>query len=147
MQIGVLEIHDWGVSLDHLTEPDRLVLDLDPDEGLPLAELKAAAVEIRDFLAELGFTSFLKSTGGKGLHVVAPLTPKLGWEEIKTFAKGVADALVEVRGDRYTANPLKRTARAKSLSTICATTAAARQSSPTRPARAGRDGCLPAALG
>jgi bifunctional non-homologous end joining protein LigD len=113
VQIGVLEIHDWGVSLDHINEPDRLVFDLDPDEGLDLAILKAAAVEVRDFLADLGFTSFLKSTGGKGLHVVAPLTPKQGWDAVKPFAKAIADALVSARPDRYTANPLKRTREGK----------------------------------
>ncbi|HLO24161.1 MAG TPA: DNA ligase D [Methyloceanibacter sp.] len=109
VQIGTLEIHDWGVSLDHINEPDRLVFDLDPDEGLDLATLKAAAIEVRDFLADLGFTTFLKSTGGKGLHVVAPLNPKLGWPEVKAFAKAIADALVAARSDRYTANPLKKT--------------------------------------
>ncbi len=109
VQIGTLEIHDWGVSLDHIDEPDRIVFDLDPDEGIDLATLKAAAIEVRDFLADLGFTSFLKSTGGKGLHIVAPLTPKLGWPEVKAFAKAVADALVSARPDRYTANPLKKT--------------------------------------
>jgi bifunctional non-homologous end joining protein LigD len=109
VQIGTLEIHDWGVSLDHINEPDRLVFDLDPDEGLDIATLKAAAVEVREFLAALGLKSFLKSTGGKGFHLVAPITPKLGWVEIKAFAKAVADALVSARPDRYTANPLKRT--------------------------------------
>ncbi len=109
VQIGTLEIHDWGVSLDHIDQPDRLVFDLDPDEGLELAVLKAAAIEVRDFLVDLGLVSFLKSTGGKGLHVVAPLTPRLGWTEVKTFAKAVADALVAARPDRYTANPLKKT--------------------------------------
>jgi bifunctional non-homologous end joining protein LigD len=109
VQIGTLEIHDWGVSLDHINEPDRLVFDLDPDEGLELAVLKAAAIEVRDFLVDLGLVSFLKSTGGKGLHLVAPLTPKLGWAEVKPFAKAVADALVAARPDRYTANPLKKT--------------------------------------
>ena len=113
VQIGTLEIHDWGVSLDHLYEPDRLVFDLDPDEGLELDVLKAAAVEVRDFLADLGFKTFLKSTGGKGLHVVAPIAPKLGWDEVKAFAKAIADALVEARPDRYTANPLKRTRKDK----------------------------------
>ena len=113
VQIGVLEIHDWGVSLDHINEPDRLVFDLDPDEGLALATLKAAATEVRDFLADLGFKSFLKSTGGKGLHLVAPLVPKLGWSEVKPFAKAVADALVQARPDRYTANPLKKTREGK----------------------------------
>jgi bifunctional non-homologous end joining protein LigD len=109
VQISTVEIHDWGVSLDHLYEPDRLVFDLDPDEGLDIDVLKAAAVEVRDFLADLGLKSFLKSTGGKGLHVVAPIAPKQDWDEVKAFAKAIADTLVEVRPDRYTANPLKRT--------------------------------------
>ncbi|MGE5259876.1 MAG: DNA ligase D [Actinomycetota bacterium] len=109
VQIGTLEIHDWGVSLAHISEPDRLVFDLDPDEDLDLATLKAATIEVREFLADLGLKSFLKSTGGKGLHLVAPLTPRLGWPEVKVFAKAIADALVEARPDRYTANPLKKT--------------------------------------
>jgi len=113
VQIGALEIHDWGVSLAHINEPDRLVFDLDPDEGLALATLKAAATEVRDFLSDLGFKSFLKSTGGKGLHLVAPLQPKLGWKEVKPFAKAIADALVQARPDRYTANPLKKTREGK----------------------------------
>ena len=109
VQIGSLEIHDWGVSLAHIKEPDRIVLDLDPDEDLDFAVLKAAAEEVRDFLADLGLKSFLKATGGKGLHLVAPLTPKQGWPEVKSFAKAIADALVAARPGRYTANPLKRT--------------------------------------
>jgi bifunctional non-homologous end joining protein LigD len=113
VQIGALEIHDWGVSLDHVGEPDRIVFDLDPDEGLDLATLKAAAVEVREFLDDLGFKSFLKSTGGKGLHLVAPIQPKLGWNEVKPFTKAIADALVAARPDRYTANPLKKTRQGK----------------------------------
>ncbi len=109
VQISTFEIHDWGVSLEHLFEPDRLVFDLDPDEGLDIATLKAAAVEVREFLEDLRLKSFLKSTGGKGLHLVAPIAPKQGWNEVKAFAKAIADALVDVRPDRYTANPLKRT--------------------------------------
>jgi len=113
VQIGTLEIHDWGVSLDHVDAPDRLVFDLDPDEGLPLPMLKAAVVEVREFLDDLGLKSFLKSTGGKGFHLVAPIAPKLGWAEVKPFAKAIADALVAARPDRYTANPLKRTREGK----------------------------------
>ena len=108
VQIGVLEIHDWGVALPKVSQPDHIVFDLDPDEDLDFPILKAAAVEVRDFLAELGFKSFLKATGGKGLHVVAPLTPKLGWDEVKGFAKAVADALATARPDRYTANMAKK---------------------------------------
>ncbi len=108
-QIGTLEIHDWGVSLAKIDKPDRLVFDLDPDEALDFDILRAAAREVRDFLSDLGFVSFLKATGGKGLHLVAPLTPRAEWPEVKTFAKAVADAFVTARPDRYTANPLKRT--------------------------------------
>jgi bifunctional non-homologous end joining protein LigD len=108
IQLGALEIHDWGVSLAHISEPDRLVFDLDPDEALPLEEVKSAAVEVRDFLADLGLESFLKSTGGKGLHIVAPIAPKQGWGKVKVFAKAIADALVAARGDRYTANMAKK---------------------------------------
>jgi bifunctional non-homologous end joining protein LigD len=113
VQIGTLEIHDWGVSLDHVGEPDRMVFDLDPDEELELATLKAAAIEVREFLADLGLKSFLKSTGGKGLHLVAPIQPNLGWKEVKPFTKAIADALVAARPDRYTANPLKKTREGK----------------------------------
>jgi bifunctional non-homologous end joining protein LigD len=108
-QIGMLEIHDWSVSLKHLDKPDRLVFDLDPDADLDFAVLRAAAREVREFLFDLGLKSFLKATGGKGVHVVAPLTARAGWDEVKEFAKAVADALVTARPDRYTANPLKRT--------------------------------------
>jgi bifunctional non-homologous end joining protein LigD len=113
IQIATLEIHDWGVSLRATDKPDRIVFDLDPDEDLPFVMLKAAAIEVREFLTDLGFKSFLKSTGGKGLHLVAPLTPKLGWDEVKPFTKAIADALVAARPDRYTANPLKRTREGK----------------------------------
>jgi len=113
VQIGALEIHDWGVSLREIDKPDRIVFDLDPDEGLELAILKAAAQEVREFLENLRLKSFLKSTGGKGLHLVAPIAPKLPWEEVKAFCKGIADALVAARPDRYTSNPLKRTRKNK----------------------------------
>ncbi len=112
-QIGTLEIHDWGVSIDALETPDRLVFDLDPDEALGFDVLRLAARQVRDFLLELGLISFLKATGGKGLHVVAPLTPKAGWADVKEFARAVAEALVSDAPDRYTANPLKRTRTGK----------------------------------
>ena len=124
------------------------MFDLDPDEGLDLATLKAAAVEVRDFLDDLGFTSFLKSTGGKGLHVVAPLTPKLGWDEVKAFAKAIADALVAARPDRYTANPLKKTRERQDLRRLSAQSA--RRLGHRQlfdPRQGGRAGRLPAPLG
>ena len=112
-QISTLEIHDWGVSNGQLESPDRLVFDLDPDETLAFDVLRTAARQVRDLLADLGLTSFLKATGGKGLHVVAPLVPEVGWPEVKAFARGIADALVADAPELYTANPLKRTRTGK----------------------------------
>ncbi|MDJ0511826.1 MAG: non-homologous end-joining DNA ligase [Methyloceanibacter sp.] len=112
-QIGTLEIHDWGVSIDRLDQPDRLVFDLDPDEGLRFGVLREAARHVKDVLAELGLTSFLRATGGKGVHVVAPLAPKAGWPAVKDFSRAVADSLVRQAPDRYTANPLKRSRTGK----------------------------------
>jgi bifunctional non-homologous end joining protein LigD len=108
VQIGVLEIHPWGSTLDKLEQPDRITFDLDPDEGLPWSRVTEAAIEIRDELAGLGLQSFAKTTGGKGLHVVVPLTPRLDWDEIKKFTKAVADGMAARHPDRYTANQLKR---------------------------------------
>ncbi|MGC2524148.1 MAG: non-homologous end-joining DNA ligase, partial [Stellaceae bacterium] len=108
VQIGVLEIHPWGSQIGKLEQPDRVTFDLDPDEGLPWARVAEAAIEVREMLTGLGLQSFAKTTGGKGLHVVVPLTPKLGWDEVKGFTKAVADDLAARHPDRYTANQLKR---------------------------------------
>ncbi len=85
-QMGVLELHPWGSSNKALEQPDRLIIDLDPDESLPWKRLVASAVEVRDLMKHLGLETFVKSTGGKGLHVVAPIEPQHGWPEIKEFA-------------------------------------------------------------
>ncbi|MGC2619011.1 MAG: DNA ligase D, partial [Acidobacteriaceae bacterium] len=85
-QMGVLEIHPWGSRNDALETPDRFIIDLDPDTSLPWEHLVASAIEVRDLLKSLGLETFVKSTGGKGLHVVAPLKPERDWPEIKAFA-------------------------------------------------------------
>jgi len=108
VQIGVLEIHPWGSTIAKLEQPDRVTFDLDPDEGLPWSRVTEAALETRDVLAGLGLQSFAKTTGGKGLHVVVPLTPRLGWEEVKNFTKAVADDMAARHPQRYTANQSKR---------------------------------------
>ena len=85
-QMGVLELHPWGSSNETLEQPDRLIFDLDPDEKLPWKRLVESAIEVRDLLKHLGLETFVKSTGGKGLHVVAPIEPQHEWPEIKEFA-------------------------------------------------------------
>jgi bifunctional non-homologous end joining protein LigD len=85
-QMGVLEVHPWGSCNDDLEHPDRLVFDLDPDPSLSWSTVTEAAAEVRARLKKLGLTSFLKTTGGKGLHVVIPIEPTLDWPAAKDFA-------------------------------------------------------------
>ena len=108
VQMGVLEIHPWGSRVNKLEMPDRVTMDLDPDEGLPWQRVTEAAIDVRDALAGIGLKSFAKTTGGKGLHVVIPLTPKLDWDQVKAFAKWIADSFVAQRPEAFTANMAKR---------------------------------------
>jgi bifunctional non-homologous end joining protein LigD len=85
-QMGVLEVHPWGSRNEDLEHPDRIIIDLDPDEALGWATLTEAAGEVRSRLKKLGLESFLKTTGGKGLHVVLPIEPALDWATVKEFA-------------------------------------------------------------
>ena len=107
-QMDVLEIHPWGSTIRNLETPDRVTFDLDPDEGLPWSRVTEAAVNVREALRGIGLKSFAKTTGGKGLHVVVPLTPKLSWDEAKAFTKWVADTLVARSPGQFTANQSKK---------------------------------------
>lgn len=107
VQIGVLELHPWGARADDLARPDRLILDLDPGPEVGFADVVTAALEVRDRLAAKGLASFVKTTGGKGLHVTAPLAPGPGWPEVKAFAKGLADSMAAEAPDRFTAKAAK----------------------------------------
>jgi bifunctional non-homologous end joining protein LigD len=113
VQMGVVEIHPWGSEIENVEQPDRITFDLDPDEGLPWPRVTDAAIEVRDALDAIGLRSFVKTTGGKGLHVVVPLAPKLDWNAVKTFTKWVADRLAEERRELFTANPIKRERRGR----------------------------------
>jgi bifunctional non-homologous end joining protein LigD len=108
VQMDVLEIHPWGSTIRNLETPDRVTFDLDPDEGLPWSRVTEAAVNVREALLGIGLKSFAKTTGGKGLHVVVPLTPKLAWDEAKAFTKWVADTLVAQSPGQFTANQSKK---------------------------------------
>jgi bifunctional non-homologous end joining protein LigD len=100
-QLGVLEVHPWGSRNDDLEHPDRLIFDLDPDESLPWATVSAAASEVRARLRKLGLVSFLKTTGGKGLHVVIPIEPKLDWPAAKDFAHSFVLAMEKANPALY----------------------------------------------
>ena len=107
-QIGALEVHAWGSRADKLEQPDRLVFDLDPDPSVVWADVVAAARQIRQFLQDLGLESFVKTTGGKGLHLVVPVERRHDWDAAKAFCKQVADAIATGDPERYTANMSKR---------------------------------------
>jgi bifunctional non-homologous end joining protein LigD len=106
-QIGALELHVWGSRKRTLERPDRLVFDLDPDVSVGFAAVTGAALELRDLLAAGGLESFPLLTGGKGVHVVVPLAPRLGWEAVKGFARGLAQRLAEDEPDRFVATMSK----------------------------------------
>jgi bifunctional non-homologous end joining protein LigD len=84
-QMNVLEVHPWGSTNADLEHPDRIIFDLDPDEAVSWPTLCEGALEVRERLKKLGLRSFVKTTGGKGLHVVAPIRPSFDWERIKAF--------------------------------------------------------------
>jgi bifunctional non-homologous end joining protein LigD len=110
VQMGVLEIHNWGSHAKTWAKPDMIVFDFDPDENLPFARVKEAALTIRKRLSKMKLESFVKTTGGKGLHVVVPFTPKHDWETVKTFARETAEAMAEAEPDLYTTN-IRKVAR------------------------------------
>jgi len=109
VQAGVLEIHTRGTTIDRLESCDRLVFDLDPGPGIGWKEIVTAATDVRKRLNELNLIAFLKTSGGKGLHVVLPVQPA-PWNEVKDFAHAIADDMAREQPDRYTAN-LKKNVR------------------------------------
>src|SRR5262249_1833392 len=82
-QMGALEIHTWGCRRDKIERPDLLVMDLDPHESVAWDDVRGAASEVRERLADLSLESFVKTTGGKGLHVVAPIERRIEWDLLK----------------------------------------------------------------
>jgi bifunctional non-homologous end joining protein LigD len=100
-QNGAVEFHTWGCTIPDVKHPDRFTIDLDPDPALPWPQLVEATKLTRTLLDGLGLKSFLKTTGGKGLHVVAPIAPELGWDEVKEFTRGIAVMLTRARPDLF----------------------------------------------
>jgi bifunctional non-homologous end joining protein LigD len=113
VQAGVLEIHPWGAAFTDLDRPDRLVFDLDPGDGVTWTEVIAAALEVRARLKTDGLESFVKTSGGKGLHIVVPVRPTHPWDEAKDFARRLAAAMAKDMPRRFTTRPgnTRRTGR------------------------------------
>jgi bifunctional non-homologous end joining protein LigD len=107
VQLGVLEVHPWGSTLDRLEQPDRVVFDLDPGPDVEFEAVIEGARTVRRLLDRLDLQSFVKTTGGKGLHVVVPLRPRAGWDEVRAFARAVAQAVVRDEPERYVATMSK----------------------------------------
>ena len=113
VQAGVIEIHPWGSRVERLEAPDRLIFDLDPGEDVPWSAVIAAAQEVRQRLDDRGLASFVKTSGGKGLHVVVPIAPEASWDAAKAFTASLAAAMAAVRPERYVATMAKRARRGR----------------------------------
>lgn len=107
VQFGVIEFHPWGATVPDVEKPDRLVFDLDPDAKVPWKQVLDAARRLRDVFGELRLESYVRTSGGKGLHVVLPLSPEMDWTEAKDFARSVATGLVEQHPELYVATASK----------------------------------------
>jgi bifunctional non-homologous end joining protein LigD len=108
VQMGTMEFHAWQSALAHQGKPDQVMFDLDPDAGVPFEAVKLAALDIRNRLKKLSLVSFPRLSGGKGIHVVAPIKPEHGWEEIKEFARYFAETLAREIPAAYVANMSKK---------------------------------------
>jgi bifunctional non-homologous end joining protein LigD len=108
VQAGVVEIHPWGSTIERLDEPDRLIFDLDPGEDVAWDAVIEAAREVRERLKQMELESFVKTSGGKGLHVVVPIAPSLDWDTAKAFTGSIAQAMSKDDPKRYLATMSKR---------------------------------------
>jgi bifunctional non-homologous end joining protein LigD len=107
VQMGTIEFHGWGSRSEDVEAPDRMVIDLDPDEGLDFKDVKRAAKDVHDRLEDIGLVSFAMLTGGKGIHVVVPLLTGHDWDRHKDFARRFAEALAMAEPERFVSNMAK----------------------------------------
>jgi bifunctional non-homologous end joining protein LigD len=103
VQMSTVELHTWNATSSNLDKPDRFVLDLDPDPALPWKRMVEATALTLSVLDELGLKAFLKTSGGKGIHVVVPLTRKLGWDEVKDFSHAIVSHMAKLLPERFSA--------------------------------------------
>ena len=140
VQMSTVELHTWNATRDKLDKPDRFVLDLDPDPALPWKSMVEATQLTLSVLDELGLKAFLKTSGGKGIHLVVPLTRKLGWDEVKEFSHAIVSHMAKLLPERFSAvsGPKNRVGRifidylrnGLGATTICAYAARTREGLP-----------------
>ncbi|MDI3271777.1 DNA ligase D [Pseudomonas sp. AL03] len=140
VQMSTVELHTWNATSDNLDKPDRFVLDLDPDPALPWKSMVEATQLTLSVLDELGLKAFLKTSGGKGIHLVVPLTRKLGWDEVKDFSHAIVSHMAKLLPERFSAvsGPKNRVGRifidylrnGLGATTICAYAARTREGLP-----------------
>jgi bifunctional non-homologous end joining protein LigD len=140
VQMSTVELHTWNATSDNLDKPDRFVLDLDPDPALPWKRMVEATQLTLSILDELGLKAFLKTSGGKGIHLVVPLTRKLGWDEVKDFSHAIVSHMAKLLPERFSAvsGPKNRVGRifidylrnGLGATTICAYAARTREGLP-----------------
>jgi bifunctional non-homologous end joining protein LigD len=104
VNLGALEFHTWGASETNIEKPDLMVFDLDPDPGVTRKALVEGVLLVKQRLEDLGLKTFLKTTGGKGFHVVVPLQRRQGWDEVKAFSKAIAESIAAEDPAHYIAN-------------------------------------------
>ena len=103
VQMNALEWHIWGSRRDMVEKPERIIFDIDPDEGLDFEHVKQAAKDMRDILGALGLEAFPMATGGKGIHVICPIGRRMEWPEVKAFCRGFSKTLEKHEPDRFVA--------------------------------------------
>ncbi|MNN40029.1 putative ATP-dependent DNA ligase YkoU [compost metagenome] len=138
--MGAVEMHTWNASLVNLERPDRFILDLDPDPSLPWPRMIEATRLALALLDELGLVSFLKTSGGKGMHILVPLERRHDWQEVKDFAHAISKHMAKVMPKRFSAisGPKNRVGRifidylrnSRGASTVCVWSARAREGLP-----------------
>jgi bifunctional non-homologous end joining protein LigD len=107
IQISAIELHPWGSKIDKVENPDRMVFDLDPGPGVDWSQVCQGARDVRAALDELGLDSFVRTSGGKGLHVVVPLARRNDWDEVEKFAHAIASGMAKHAPEHFVANMRK----------------------------------------
>lgn len=107
VQMNSIEFHIWGSKIENLEKPDVMVFDLDPDEGMELKKVRQGAKDLKTILDQLSLVPFLKTSGGKGYHVIIPFKPNVSWEKFREFSKKIAMFMEEKWPDKYVSNMRK----------------------------------------